>query len=156
VKAMLSVQIREKKVSESLGAKSAKKKIDKATIIPHCVAKGIVSIGGLASKYSRFKPNQTKDLPDNCFIISSETTKQYHGCLASHPISSPVINVNLAPLSYLQMILIGTKEKTKEPAEGIIQRRKANRFKDLEELENYLHDQFEAEVRSVDKERIMF
>jgi len=54
------------------------------------------------------------------------------------------------------MILIGTKEKTKEPAEGIIQRRKANRFKDLEELENYLHDQFEAEVRSVDKERIMF
>jgi hypothetical protein len=123
-----------KRSAKSMGHLSIENLIKKARITPKCCGKCITA----ACIFSSFSSSQVSihNLPENSCFISYNQTRAYHGSLWIHPVASPTINVNRAPLTYLKMLFKG--KDCDEFCHKILNFRSKRKFLEISEVEEFV------------------
>jgi hypothetical protein len=126
-----------KRVPKSLDTKVASDLIEHARASLPAVLVNPTMVVGLCSMYPSFG-GDTESLPDNSFVVSRNCSGAYHGGLAGHPASRPIVAVNTDTKASIQMFLCKDAPKV---AQAICARRAAGRFASFEELRLFVDAQ---------------
>lgn len=70
--------------------------------------------------------------------MSYSQSRKYHGTLFTHPASSPFVNINKDPISFILMLLSGKDKRT--VAEAIMLKRQVKLFTSSDDLESFVGD----------------
>ncbi|KAK1930418.1 hypothetical protein P3T76_014089 [Phytophthora citrophthora] len=92
---------------------------------------------------------QTYVVPHDCFLVTRDETKRFHGTLAYHPACSPLVPIYSANKTALMSVLIGSEAHKKKAAEEIIRKRKepSGGFIDFGEVRSrFKHMKLEVEI----------
>ncbi len=120
-----------KRDAKSLGIAGATKLLNKAAVVPECVADAQIIVG-LFSLLASFREANNKDLPVNTFVLSFLQLEKFYGCLASHPACCPLVDVNFANVTTLRLL-----KSVSTIAEQIISRRLKTKFATVEDFANF-------------------
>ena len=115
-----------KVVAASLGDRTAKALLTKASIVPQCLPGGSRCVRGLFSILASFN-GSLDDIPEDCCVLSYRQHAALHGTLALHPACKTYVDVNYDNLSTLRML-----KSVEAIASNIIQHRLGEKFVDVE------------------------
>ncbi|KAI3632076.1 hypothetical protein MIR68_009912 [Amoeboaphelidium protococcarum] len=137
-----------------LGAARLNSLLENARIMPDIIASNSCVIPCLFSCITNANVGES-DLPEPSVVVSYSQSQQYHGTLFTHPASSPFVNVNKDPISFILMLLSGNDKRT--VAEAILLRRQVKLFTSSDELESFVGDyQMDCKLIDDSRQRVTF
>ncbi|KAJ3002138.1 UNVERIFIED_CONTAM: hypothetical protein HDU68_006433 [Siphonaria sp. JEL0065] len=105
--------------------------------------------------FSSLVSTNVKDLPSDAVVVTYAQLQSYHGGLWLHPASSPCVNVNRDPVSYIKMVLTGTSQDIQRAANGLIEQREKRSFETIESIADAVQ-KISKRVQLSNQERIVF
>jgi hypothetical protein len=145
-----------KRASQPLGSNRITNLIERARIIPQNL--GFRSISVVSCVFSCFTSSSfgIQDIPNNSCVVSYNQAKDYHGSLWIHPAASPCVDINRAPISYLNMLFLG-RDSEKLCKSILEEQRNKRKFLQIRELESFVKkSNMDAYLREDSQERIVF
>lgn len=132
-----------KKIADSLGPGHFKDLLELANIHPTDKECQFILVRGLVHVLPRFNQKKQNKIPSNCFLVTSQQTREFHTSLFCHPAASPTVNINDAVITHLKLVLNYNEDCAKE----IHNRATTQPFHDEEELRQFISKKF-PEMRS--------
>ncbi|KAI3635616.1 hypothetical protein MIR68_006254 [Amoeboaphelidium protococcarum] len=129
---------RKRSGGSDLGAARVNSLLENARIMPDIIALNSWVIPCLFSCITSANVGAS-DLPQQSAIVSYSQSRKYHGTLFTHPASSPFVNINKDPISFILMLLSGKDKRT--VAEAIMLKRQVKLFTSSDDLESFVGDQ---------------
>jgi hypothetical protein len=142
--------------NQPLGSNRVTDLIERARIIPQNL--GFRSISVVSCVFSCFTSSSfgIQDIPNNSCVVSYSQAKDYHGSLWIHPAASPCVDINRAPISYLNMLFLG-RDSEKLCKSILEEQRNKRKFLQISELESFVKkNNMDAHFREDLQERIVF
>ena len=131
---VICVDQRKRVAVKTFGKKTANDLMDKARIIPSILSNADTVVPCIFSCFAS-STIPIENMSRNSVIVTFSQSQNYHGCLNTHPASSPSVNINADSISYIQMLFSG-KDARLLASQICANERKYKSYEELKEFVN--------------------